>query len=156
MFDAQAYYKSITPPEFIDPTGKKHVGRILGADTWFKLQTSLRNPTRADGTTDHRKLDAAMKKIADAFFPHPWWKFREKSVRYWLWQMPFMGRMRAIWDFMQSQASAMGTSLPPLPGTSPTSTPQPGVDRPEPLMSGSSPDSTDTSPASTTSTAVAG
>ena len=136
MFDSPAYYKSLTSPEFIDPTGKKHTGRVIGADTWFQMQAKLRSPIREDGTVDHHALMKAMRTMVNAFFPHPWWKFWEKSVAYWLWQMPMVGRMRAVYDFMQSQASAMGTSLSPLPGTHPISTLPPAGDLPAPPMSG--------------------
>ncbi len=156
MFDSPAYMRSLSAPEFIDLTGKKHIGRIIGADTWFRLQASLRSPVREDGTTDHRALDKAMRKIVRAFFPHPWYDFREKSVEYWLWQLPGVGRMRAFWDFMQSQVSAMGTSLSPLPGTFPTSTAPADSAPRDSQMSGSSPSSTKPSRASTTSGAVAG
>ena len=122
MFDAAAYYRSLTPPTFIDPTGKTHVGKIIGADTWFRMQTSIRSPIREDGSVDHVALTKAMKKMVNTFFPPTWRNLWEKTVARWLWEMPSIGRMRAVYDFMQAQASAMGTSMSPLPGTFPIST----------------------------------
>lgn len=148
-FDARAYYDTLSAPVFIDPTGHRHVGRIIGADTYFRLQSKMRSPLRTDGTADPRALAKAMRTVVRAFFPHKWYQFRTKSVERWLWEMPSVGRMRAIWSFMQSQASAMGTTLGPLPGTSPISTPQTDASLPAPQTFGASLASIPTSHSST-------
>ena len=156
MFDAQAYFKSLDPPVFVDPTGKRHVGQIIGADTWLRMQTRLRSPIRPDGTTDSVALTKAMRAVIKSFFPHPWYRFWEKSVLDWMWELPPVARMRAIWDFMQSQANAMGVLTTSPLGTSPTST-LPQAENPHgPQTSGSSQDSMTPIPVSTTSGAVAG
>lgn len=149
-FDARAYYDTLSAPVFIDRDGHRHVGSIVGADTYFQLQTKLRSPLRADGTADRRALDKAMRTVVRTFFPHKWYQFRTKSVEHWLWEMPYVGRMRAVWSFMHSQASMMGITLPPLPGTFPMNTPPevPGLHATP--TSGSSPDSMSASPVSTT------
>lgn len=127
MFDSPALVAALTTPVFIDLQGKKHVGRILGADSWFRLMAGIRVVKRNDGTFDPRLLGRAMRMIVDAFFPKAWWKFWVKPVSYHVWQLPPELRMAAVWDFMQSQASVSGTELVPLPGitlpTSPTSRP---------------------------------
>lgn len=127
MFDSPALVAALTIPVFIDINGKKHVGRILGADSWFRLMARIRLVKRKDGTFDPRLLSNAMRMIVDEFFPRPWWKLWEKPVSYHVWQLPPELRMAAVWDFMQSQASVSGTELVPLPGmtpqTSPTSSP---------------------------------
>ena len=123
MFDAPAYLKSLEPPVFIDPTGKTHVGRIIGADTWQRLQSRVRLTRREDGTFDPRELNRAMNAMVNAMFPKSSWKVWERSVAWHLWRLPATGRMRAVWSFMQSQASANGTEPEPLPGTTPAMLP---------------------------------
>ncbi len=123
-FDSPAYYAALDAPIFVDRTGKRHVGRILGADTYFRLHAKLRSPLRSDHTVNHRALDRLLREVVRAFFPCPWYRRRKPdSVEYWMWEMPYEGRMRAIWSFMQSQANAMGITMGQFPGTSPTSTP---------------------------------
>jgi hypothetical protein len=123
MFDSPALVAALATPVFIDLQGKTHTGRILGADSWFRLMASIRVVKRADGTFDPRLLSRAMRMIVDAFFPRPWWKFWEKPVSYHVWQLPPDLRMAAVWDFMQSQASVSGTELVPLPGITPPTSP---------------------------------
>jgi len=123
MFDAPAYLKSLQPPEFIDQNGHKHVGRIIGADTWQRLQSRVRLTKREDGSFDPQDLNRAMNAMVHAMFPRPWWKVWERSVAWHLWRLPGTGRMRAVWSFMQSQASANGMEPEPLPGTTPDTLP---------------------------------
>lgn len=157
-FDARAYYASLEAPEFIDPTGKRHVGVILGADTWERLQVRLRSSHREDGSYDRRGLSGAMRLICDATFPHPWYR-RGKSVTQWVWELPEIGRMRAVWDFMRSQAKSRGTELPETLGTYHLPILPDGKRdglSDVPPTSGSSPSSTSPTPASTTSGETAG
>ncbi len=132
MFDAQAYLTTLEPPVYIDRAGKKHTGRVLGADQWLMFQHSLR-------ASDN--VDRILQRIVAHIFPHPWWKIWRHSVRWDIWQLPPIGRMRAVWNFMQSQAKAMGVSFP---GTFPTLQPPldsmavPSPDSPTPGYSQSS------------------
>jgi len=147
MFDASSYLATLEPPVYVDRAGRKHVGRILGADQWLAFQQSLR---------DTKGIDPVLRRIVTNIFPHPWWKIWQRSVARDIWQLPPIGRMRAVWDFMQSQAKAMGVSFPgtfpqlPVPPDSPADqslgSPTPGL----------SPSSTSDIPASITSGAVAG
>lgn len=132
MFDARAYYATLELPEFIAPNGKRYVGRILGADTWARLQTKLRVSKQADGTYNPRGLSSAMKLICDATFPKKWWKPWERSVADWVGTLPEIGKMRAVWDFMRSQAKARGENLPETLGTE--STPTPPLDKQDVLL----------------------
>lgn len=118
MFDAQAYWKTTEPPTFKDPKGRVHVGRLIGADTFMRLQATTRTK-KPDGTPDLQALNQSMRRIVEAMFPHPWWKVWSHSVQWYVWRLPQLARMRAIWDFMQSQARANGTELGPLPGITP-------------------------------------
>ena len=117
MFDARAYYASLDLPEFIDPTGRVHKGRILGTDHWQRLQVKLRLSKNSDGSYNPKGLNKAMRMITEATFPSKWWKPWEKSVADWIWELPEIGRMRAVWDFMRSQAKSRGTDLPENLGT---------------------------------------
>lgn len=163
MFDAQQYLESIDHPTFIDPTGRKHVGRILGADHWLRLQLKLRRCRKIneDGseTWDAAGLDRAMKEIVRAVFPTTWYKPWEKSVRHWLWKLPSIGRARAVWDFLQSLAKAMGEEVVPFPGTFLTDVlPSRKAADPSPALPtpASSPGSTVATPATITTGAPAG
>jgi len=123
MFDSPALVAALTTPVFIDLQGKKHVGRILGADSWFRLMSRIRLAKRTDGTFDPRQLNTAMRSIVDSFFPRARWKFWEKPVSWHVLQLPPQLRMAAVWDFMRSQASVSGTELAPLPGMTPPTSP---------------------------------
>lgn len=118
MFDARAYYATLEVPVFIAPNGREYRGRILGADTWERLQQKLRLSRNSDGSFNPKGLAGAMRIICDETFPPNRWKPWDKSVADWVWELPEIGRYRAVWDFMQSQAKARGESLPPMPGTS--------------------------------------
>lgn len=119
MFDAPVYLASIEPPVFVDLYGKKRIGRVLGTDHWLKLQSRLRLARAND--MNPAELNAAMIGFVEAVFPHSRWKFWEKSVAWHVGQLPQEGRVRAVWDFMQSQAKALGMEADSL-GTFPTST----------------------------------
>ncbi len=157
-FDARAYYASLEAPVFIDPTGKQHVGIILGTDSWERLQVKLRLARRDDGTYERRGLNGAMRLICDETFPRPWYR-RGKSVTQWVWELPEIGRMRAVWDFMRSQAKARGAEMPATLGT--YQLPILPDDKRDglsdvPPTSGLSPSSTSSTPAYTTSGETAG
>jgi hypothetical protein len=117
MFDARAYYATLESPTFIAPSGKVYVGQILGTDTWQRLNVKLRHARRENGTFEPSGLNVAMRLICDATFPRKWWKPWEKTVAHHVWEMPEIGRMRAVWDFMRSQAKSRGTDLPENLGT---------------------------------------
>lgn len=108
MFDAPAYLAAFDAPTYIDQAGKKHVGRILGADHWLRLQIKMR-ARNDDGTPNYAEIERNMARIVNDMFPRAWWKVWERSVFSWLRQLPPMGRMQAVWDFMGSQAKAMGS-----------------------------------------------
>lgn len=158
MFDASAYLKTLEPPVFIDPNGKKHVGVIIGADTWFRLQQQMRGAKTKveDMDVAVRLTDAALYEIINAIFPPSKWKFWQKSVAYWIFRLPLKGRMRAVWDFMQSQAKAMGTELVPMPGMFPTLEDKVDAKPADSPTPGSSENSTNDTPASTTDGVKAG
>lgn len=111
LFDSQQYLEALGPPEFVAPNGKKYVGRILSTDQFLKYQALFRGASES-GLAQRR----AMFKITAAIFPKPWWKVRERSVASWLRTLPPVGQVRAVWDFMQSQAKAYQTTLTPSPG----------------------------------------
>lgn len=156
MFDAQAYHRAVSQPSFKDERGRIHVGRVIGTDTFFtvRAKTSVKNP---DGSLDFVALNCGLRQMVDLMFPHPWWKVWRHSVRWHVWQLPWLGRMGAIWSFMQSQVKATtGAELGPLPGTTPeiyAALLRAGVPSDVLPIPGSSPSSTSLSPASTTGTA---
>lgn len=115
-FDSQQYMAALQPPTFIALNGRKYVGRILSVDEWQPYQIQMRDAGRGDGTVDWNKLRKVMYNITKALFPKPWWKFWERGAIYWLRKLPPVGQMRAVWDFMQSQAKALGMELKPTPG----------------------------------------
>lgn len=123
MFDSPAYLRTQSPPVFIDSDGKTHTGQILGADTWLRLHGKLRLSRRDDGKYDPRALNIAMMALINAFFPRAWWKVWKRSVAWYVSQLPLDGRMRALWDFIRSQAIASGMEPAPLPGTTPQTLP---------------------------------
>lgn len=115
MFDAPEYAKAFEPPTFIDLDGKKYVGRLLGAHSWFKLQPAMRAIGK-DGELDHKEIEKATFKIVGALFPTPWWA-PWRSVARKVWKLPPLMRVRAVWDFMDSQARWLGLpALDKLPG----------------------------------------
>lgn len=117
MFDAPEYAKAFEPPTFRDLDGRLHVGRLMGAHSWMKLQPALRAANK-DGTPNHRAIEKASFEIVVALFPAPWWApWRRGRVARLVWKLPPVMRLKAFWDFMGSQARWLGLPvLDKLPG----------------------------------------
>jgi hypothetical protein len=126
MFDALAYVKALETPTYKDVDGTVHLGRLIGADTFIKLAPRMRTK-KADGSPDVAAINRTMLAICNAMFPPDRWRPWRKSVAHRIWQLPPSGRMRAVYDFLASQATAMGMTPPELPGTSPASTQSSGA-----------------------------
>src|SRR6266576_86473 len=101
MFDASAYLAALEPPVFVDRSGRRHVGRILGSDDWFRLTTrfALARAEQLQGPA----FEAALKGFVDAIFPRPAWRFWERRVSQHVWDLPPAGRIEAVYDFIASQ-----------------------------------------------------
>lgn len=112
MFDAREYLATFEVPVFIAPNGRRYEGRILSADEWAPLQAKLKNVENVRWP----ELQRVLFELTDAIFPKPRWRIWERSVRDWLKRLPPVGQMRAVWSFMQSQASALGMEMKPSPG----------------------------------------
>ncbi len=124
MFDATEYKRAFEPPTYVDLDGKKHVGRLIGAHTWFKLQPDLRI-VREDGSPDHPAIERTMIKIVRTMFPAPWWA-PWRGVARKVWRLPPIMRMRAFMDFMHSQDQWIRGRLSPRPGSGPAESPSSG------------------------------
>ena len=133
MFDAAEYVRAFEPPTFTDVDGTRYVGRLIGADTWFKLQPSLRI-VNADGSPNHVAIERATRKIVHEMFPTAWWT-PWRSVARKVWRLPPLIRVRAIMDFMHSQDQWIRGRLDPRPGSSLATSPSSGV--PDALSHGS-------------------
>lgn len=151
VFNAKEYLEALQPPRFVAPDGTEYVGRILSADEWEPLQLSMRRSS-AEGTR-WKDVHSNIRRICDAMFPPP--RFHRlrglRSVADWISLLPPVGQMRAVWDFMQSQARAQGVTLTPSPGTSKVLGQPTTVDENLSRSDGSSSDSTSVSRDSTTS-----
>jgi hypothetical protein len=122
MFDAMVHVKALEAPTFKDVDGTIHYGRLVGTDTFLRIAPKLRVKD-AKGNPDGPAINRAMKEIADLMFPPDRWRPWRLSVARRLWRLPPSVRMRAVYDFLVSQAKAMGMTPPELPlGTSPAET----------------------------------
>ncbi len=124
MFDATEWKKAFEPPTFTDLDGKVYVGRLMGADTWFRLQPDLRI-ANTDGSPNHAAIEKATYRIVSRMFPTPWWA-PWRNVARKVWRLPPIMRMRAVMDFTHSQDQWIRGRLSPRPGNAPVSSPNSG------------------------------
>lgn len=102
---------SLAPPTYRAQNGAVYVGRVLSADEVTPLETALR-----DAGGDWYKTKLALRAVTKAYFPRDWRRPWRRTVWSWIKRLPPIGQMAAVWDFMQSQASALGVTLPLPPG----------------------------------------
>lgn len=105
MFDAKQYLESLEPATFIDPKGRKHVGRILSYEEWLPFQERMRELSKGEPTPE--KTSKIIREFCGALFPKPWWKFWRRSVTQHVLMLPPTAAIAALQSFSQSQAKIL-------------------------------------------------
>lgn len=114
MFDARAVMAAYEPPTFVALNGRKYVGQHLSYLEWLPFETRFR--ALAQGGMNHTELRSLIKDFTRALFPRrPWWNIFRRRATYHILRLPPIPQMQAMWDFMQSQATALGIEVGTLP-----------------------------------------
>ncbi len=123
VFDAREVEEVFKPPTFISKHGRKYVGQHISVPEWMPLERQLQilGQMGEDTVTDYTIIRATTLRITKKMFPKPWWQFwtwHYRSVAWHVLRLAPIPQMRALWDFLQCQAQALGREIKAVnPGT---------------------------------------
>lgn len=110
VFDRAAWLAAVEPPVFYDgPT--EHIGRVLSAVEWWRIEAEL----AAAGALDGPGVQRMMRRITDAIFPRPWWQVWRPKVSTLLLALPLPGQLACFESFVEALALIHRTVPGPTP-----------------------------------------
>lgn len=109
MFDEKQYLDSLVAPEYRARDGKTFVGAILSADEVAPLEAKLRGAGKS-----WAKTQEAMQAVVEACFPRSEWArlWQVHPVWRYIRKLPPPGQIKAVWDFIAAQLTALGIPTP--------------------------------------------